>query len=106
MPLGWYRWNWIPFLIRSAPEVFRQKRHELIQGMLHVKVVADFFVVVGCGDTHKQAVQDHDKNLMTFLQLRQDHGLKLNMEKLKLRQTEVSFIGHITTSEWLQGGHL
>lgn len=102
MPFGWYRWNWIPFLIQSAPEVFRQKRRELIQGILHVKVVADFLVVVGCGDTHKQAVQDHDKNLMTFLQLRQDYGLKFNVEKLKLRQTEVSFIGHNTTSEWLQ----
>ena len=65
-------------------------------------MVADFLVVVGCGDTHKQAVQDHDKNLMTFLQLRQDYGLKFNVEKLKLRQTEVSFIGHNTTSEWLQ----
>ena len=39
---------------------------------------------------------------MEFLQLCHDHGLKLNMEKLKLRQTEVPFIGHIATSEGLQ----
>ena len=48
-------------------------------------------------------VQDHDKNLMVLnLQLWQDHRLKLNMEKLKLRQIEVSFIGHIAISEGLQ----
>ena len=76
--------------------------HELIQGMPHVEVVADEFVVVGCGDTHEQAVQDHDKNIMIFLQLCHDHGLKLNIEKLKVRQSEVSFIGHIATSEGLQ----
>ena len=39
---------------------------------------------------------------MEFLQLCHDHGLKLNIEKLKLRQTEVSFIGPIATSEGLQ----
>ena len=101
-PFGRYRWKRVPFGIRSAPEVFQRKIHELIQGMPHVEVVADDFVVVGCEDTHEQAVQDHDKNLMGFLQLCHDHGLKLNMEKLKLRQSEVSFIGHIATSEGLQ----
>ena len=85
----------MPFGIRSTPEVFQRKMYELIQGMRHVEVVADDFVVVGCGDTHEQAVEDHDKNLMAFLQLCHDHGLKL-------RQSEVSFIGHIATSEGLQ----
>ena len=41
----------MPFGIRSAPEVFQRKIHELIQGMPHVEVAADDFVVVGCGDT-------------------------------------------------------
>ena len=39
---------------------------------------------------------------MAFLQLCQDHRLKLNVEKLKLGQTKVSFIGHIATSEGLE----
>ena len=86
-----------PLGIRSAPEVFQRKEHELIQGMPQVEVVPDDFVVVGC---REQVVQDHDKNLMAFLQLGQDHGLKLKMEKLKLRQ--VSFIGHSATAERLR----
>ena len=59
----------MPFGIQSAPEVFQRKKHELIQGMPHVEVVAD-------GGPR-------------------DGGFKLNMENLKLRQSEVSFIGPV-----------
>ena len=92
----------MPFGIRLAPEVFQRKMHELIEGLPHVEVVADDFVVVGYGETQEQATRDHDKNLMVFLQLCLDRGLKLNIDKLKLRQTEVSFIGHVATSDGLR----
>ena len=96
-PFGRYWWMRMPLGIRSAPEVFQRKMHELIEGMPHVEVVADDFVVVGYGETHEEATQNHDKSLMAFIQLCQDRGLKLHIEKLKLRQTEVSFIGHVET---------
>lgn len=35
------------FSIRSAPEVFQRKMHELIEGMSNIEVVANDFVVVG-----------------------------------------------------------
>ena len=76
--------------------------HELIEGMPQVKVIADNFVVVGKGDTIEEANSDHDKNLEAFLRLCDEKGLKLNAEKLKLRQPEVSFIGHIATGEGLK----
>jgi len=47
-------------------------------------------------------MRDHDKNLMAFLQLCQDRGLKLNIETLTLRQKEVSFIGHVATGDGLR----
>ena len=76
--------------------------HELIEGMPHIEVVADDFVVIGYGETHEQATRDHDKNLTVFLQLCQECGLKLNVDKLKLRQTEVFFIGHVATGGGLR----
>ena len=91
----------MPFGIRSAPEIFQRRIHKLIEGMPHIEVVANDFVVVGYGETQEQATQEHDKNLMAFLQLCQDHGLKLNIEKLTLQQTEVSFIGHVATGDGL-----
>ena len=39
---------------------------------------------------------------MAFLQLCLDRGLKLNIDKLKLRQMEVSFIGYVATSDGLR----
>ena len=73
-PFGRYRWKRMPFGIRSAPEVFQRKMHELIEGVSHVKVVADDFVVVGYGETLEQATRDHDKTLLVFLQLCKECG--------------------------------
>ena len=101
-PFGRFRWRRMPFGIRSAPEVFQRRMHELIEGMPQVEVIADDFVVVGKSDTIEEANSDHDKNLVAFLRLCDEKGLKLNAEKLKLRQPEVSFIGHIATGEGLK----
>ena len=92
----------MPFGIRSAPEVFQRQMHELIEGMPQVEVIADDFVVVRKDDTIEEANSDHDKNVVAFLRLCDEKGLKLNAEKLKLRQPEVSFIGHIATGEGLK----
>ena len=101
-PFGRFRWRRMPFGIRSVPEVFQRRMHELIEGMPQVEVIADDFVVVRKGDTIEEANSDHDKNLVAFLRLCDEKGLKLNAEKLKLRQPEVSFIGHIATGEGLK----
>ena len=56
----------MPFGICSAPEIFRQRMHELIEGLQGVEVVADNFVVVGQGDTIEDASRDHDNNLTLY----------------------------------------
>ena len=42
--------------IRSAPEIFQRRMYKLIEGMPHIEVVADDFVVVRYGDTQEQAM--------------------------------------------------
>lgn len=101
-PFGRYRWRRMPFGIRSAPEVFQRKMHELIEGMSNIEVVADDFVVVGFGQTHEEATRDHDATLKAFLELCESRGLKLNIDKLELRRTEVPFIGHVATGEGIR----
>ena len=76
----------MPFGISFAPEVFQRKMHELIEGMKGIEVVADNFIAVGYGDTFEEAAQDHDKNLLLFLQRCKERNVRLNLEKLKLRQ--------------------
>ena len=74
----------MPFGIKSAPEVFQRRMHEVVEGLQGVEVVADDFVVVGCGNAD-EATQNHDQNLDAFLQRCKERNLKLNDKKLKLR---------------------
>ena len=91
----------MPFSISSAPEVFQRKMHEMIEGLEGVEVVADDFVVVGFGSTQDEASKSHDAHLEAFLKRCEEKNLRLNDGKLQLRQTEVSFIGHVATAEGL-----
>ena len=99
-PFGRYRYKRMPFGISSAPKVFQTKMHELIEGLQGIEVVADDFVVVGYVNTVNDANVDHDKRLHSFLQRCEERGVKLNVDKFKLRQ-EVRFIGHVATSDGL-----
>ena len=101
-PFGRFRWKCMPFGISSAPEVFQRLIHQLIEGLKGVEVVADDFVVIGCGDTLEEAIDDHDRNLDAFLSRCADKGIKLNNTKVKLRKSEVPFIGHVATAQGLR----
>ena len=92
----------MPFGIRSAPEVFQRKMHELIEGLRGVEVIVDDFVVVGYGESWQSAIKDHDRNLLSFLQRCDERGVHLNSDKLQLRMKEVPFIGNVATSEGLR----
>ena len=91
-PFGRYRWKRMPFGIRSAPEVFQRKMHELIEGLRGVEVIADDSVVVGYGELWQSAIKDHDRNLLSFLQRCDERGVHLNSDKLQLRMKEVPLL--------------
>ena len=48
------------------------------------------------------ATKDHDENLKNALQRASERNLELNKEKVKLRMTEVPYIGHLLTSEGIK----
>ena len=92
----------MPFGIRSAPEVFQRKMHELIEGLRGVEVIADDSVVVGYGELWQSAIKDHDRNFLSFLQRCDERGAHLNSSKLQLRMKGVPFIVHVATGEGLR----
>ena len=67
--------------------------HGLVEGLTGV----EFILVCGFGDTNNAAVANHDQNLKAFLRRERERNLTLNCEKLKLRQPQVPFIGHLLT---------
>ena len=101
-PFGRYKWLRLPFGISTAPEEFQRRQHEIIEGLEGVQVIADDFLVYGQGDSYEEAVIDHDRNLRRFLDRAREVNLKLNKNKMKLRLTEVKYIGHILSSEGLK----
>ena len=100
-PFGRYRWKRMPFGICSPSEVFQRRMYDLVHRLRGMEVVVDDFVVVGFGDTQEIVSRDHDKNLEQFLRRCAERGVKLNSNKVKLRSSEVPFIGHVATNQEL-----
>jgi len=69
--------------------------------MLKLYPVADDFLVCGFGDTYDEALMNHDVNLQGFLNRARERDLKLNPDKVKLRCSSVTFIGHVLTDKGL-----
>jgi RNase H-like domain found in reverse transcriptase/Reverse transcriptase (RNA-dependent DNA polymerase)/Integrase zinc binding domain/Integrase core domain len=101
-PSGRYRWLRLPFGVSPAPELFQQRLHSIVHGLKGVEVVADDILLFGCGDTEKQALQDHNQNLEQLLQRLREANLKLNREKMELCKDTVKFYGHVLTNNGIK----
>ncbi|XP_041461547.1 uncharacterized protein K02A2.6-like [Lytechinus variegatus] len=101
-PFGRCRWTRMPFGICTAPEEFQRRQHEIIEGLSGVDVVADDFLVYGSGANLEEALADHDKSLRKFLARARKVGLTLNKKKLRLRLSEVPYMGHLLTATGLK----
>lgn len=55
---------------------------------LRVKPIADDLLIFGERETEEQAVQDHDRKLLKFLDRCRASGIILNKDKFKLRIKE------------------
>ena len=61
----------------------------------------DDIMVFGAGDTDKEALKDHDRNLREVFSRCRQKGVKLNSEKIQSRQKQASYMGYIISSEGL-----
>ena len=59
-------------------------------------------MIVGFGNTPAEWQTDHGRNVLAFLDRCRERNLKLNKKKVRLREQEVPFIGHILTPEGLK----
>ena len=69
--------------------------HTIIDGLPGVVVIADDILVYGSGTGY---MKEHDANLRQPLQRAREQNLKLKRKKLRLRLTEVAYMGHLLTS--------
>lgn len=92
----------MPFGIKSAPEIFQQKMNLFVEGLEGVEVIADDVLIFGEGETTEEATKDHDIKLKAFLTRCKNQGVKINKEKMKLRQTELTYMGHVLTENGMK----
>jgi hypothetical protein len=92
----------MPFGINSAPEIFQRRMHEFAEGLEGVEVIADDFLIYGCGESVQTAEINHDENMIKMLEKAWEVNLKMNPDKLRHKLKEAKFIGHILTSEGIK----
>ena len=87
LDIGRFQWKRLPMGTIIASEVFQRKLDSIFLGMQGVTGIADDMVIYG------KTEEEHDKNLIHFLETARKNNIKLNKEKVQFKR-EVSFFGH------------
>ncbi|KAK3740433.1 hypothetical protein QZH41_004601 [Actinostola sp. cb2023] len=101
-PWGRYRWTRMPFGISPAPEEFQRRLEHAVEGLDGVMPIFDDIIAYGVGDTEAEAMSNHEEKLRALFECCRTKNIKLNRDKLKLRLTEVKFMGHVISEEGLK----
>ena len=101
-PFGRYRWTRLPFGLSASSEIFQERLHQALEGLLGVACISDDILAYGVRDTLEEATLHHDQNLASLLERCHQRSVKLNKHKLALRVQEVNFMGHSLTAQGLK----
>lgn len=95
-PMGRYRWLRLPFGVSCAPEVYQRIMDQMLAGIDGAHVVIDDILIAGT------TMQHHDTILRKVMERATAFNLKLNLEKTKLRQPKVTYVGHVISKDGLK----
>ena len=98
-PFGRYMWKRLPFGLKVSSEIFQRKIDEALGNLKGVFNIVDDIIVVGCGSTDAEAVDDNKLNLSATLQRCSERNIILNEEKQQTGLKEIVFHGNKITSE-------
>ena len=76
-PFGRYRWLRMPFGLAPAPEEFKGRPYQVLEGLPGVLTIHDDILLYG-GDTYEEARRDHDTKLHKLMMRCREQKLKLN----------------------------
>jgi hypothetical protein len=85
---GLFRYNRLPFGIKTAPAIWQKVMDQTLQGIPGVQCLLDDIIVTGHTD------EEHLKNLELVLQRLSDRNMRLNLKKCKFFQDKVEYCGH------------
>ena len=88
LDIGRFQWKRLPMGTIVASDVFQKKLDSIYIGLPGVTGNADDMIIYGTTE------DEYDQNLLRFLQVTKDKGLRLSKDKIQFKKTEVSFFGH------------
>ncbi|XP_063901524.1 uncharacterized protein K02A2.6-like [Zophobas morio] len=88
-PFGRYKFNRLPFGLKSSPEVFQKKNEEMFGDIPGVHVYFDDIIISG------EDERAHDRNLQLFLNRAAQNNVKLNSTKVQFKVKTIRYCGHI-----------
>ena len=86
--IGRYQFKRLPMGSKVASNVFQRMLDSVYIGLPGVTGIADDMVIFGRNE------EEHDRNLILFLEATRKNGLVLKKRKLQFKKEEVSFFGH------------
>ena len=86
--IGRYQFKRLPMGSKVASDIFQRMLDSVYIGLPGVTGIADDMVILGRNE------EEHDRNLILFLETTRKNGLVLNKRKLQFKKEEVSFFGH------------
>ena len=87
-PFGRYAFCRLPFGLNVSQDIFQLEMDLVLEGCVGAVCVADDIVI--CGRT----AEEHDRNLLNFMQVAAQRGLTLNSSKCHIKQTSINFFGN------------
>ena len=91
-PFGRYKFNRLPFGVKTASEIFQRRIVEIIEGLEGCANSQDDIIVWG------RSRDEHDARLKNVLDRIQAANLKLNREKCIFAVQQLTFLGHTFTA--------
>ena len=95
LDIGRFQWTRLPMGSIVAQDVFQRKLNSIFLDIPGVTGIADDMIIYGRDD------QEHDGNLLNFLEVCRKNNLTLNAEKMQFRLPKVSFFGHTWSDKGL-----
>ena len=86
--IGRYQFKRLPMGSKVASDIFQRMLDSVYIGLPGVTGIADDMVI------YSRNEEEHDRNLILFLETTRRNGLILNKRKLQFKKEEVSFFGH------------
>lgn len=93
-PYGRCRWIHLPFGLSASSEIFQKHPNHALENLCGGLCITNNILIYGTGETDKEATANNNRSLQGC----KDRGIALNPDKIKLKMSEVNFMGHLTNT--------